>query len=107
MFARMVEFAPKPDKTEEIVKLMHKEVLPLRKKQPGFLEILPFLPENKTERLITITLWNEKHEAERYERETHPKVEAILKPHLTAPATLRPYMVETSLCQHFVAARTA
>ena len=84
-----------------------KEVLPVLKSQPGFLEILPFVPETKTERMITITLWAEKRDAERYERETYPKVEATLRPYLAAPVLCRHYNVETSLCQHFVAALTA
>jgi hypothetical protein len=37
--------------------------------------------------MITITLWAEKRDAERYEREMYPKVEGILKPYLTTPVT--------------------
>ncbi len=107
MFARIVEFTPKQEKKEEIVNVLRKEVLPILKNQPGFLEILPFVPEAKTEKLMTITLWTEKRDAERYEREVYPKVESILKPYLATPVTWRHYNVETSLCQHFAAALTA
>ncbi len=106
MFARIIEFAPKAEKKDEIVNVLRKEVLPILKNQQGFLEILPFVPEN-TEKLLTVTLWTEKRDALRYEREVYPKVEAILKPYLTAPVTCNYYNVETSLCQHFVAALTA
>src|SRR5450755_732826 len=99
MFARIVEFIPKLEKKEEIVKVLRNEVLPILKKQPGFLEILPFVPETKTEKMITITLWSEKRDAERYEREVYPKVEGILKPYLTTPVTYKHYNVETTLCQ--------
>lgn len=107
MFARIVEFIPKLEEKEEFVKGLRDEVLPILKKQPGFLEILPFFPETKTEKMITITLWAEKPDAERYEREVYPKVERILKPYLTTPVTFRHYDVETTLCQHFVEALTA
>ncbi len=107
MFARIVEFIPKQEKKEEVVNLVRNEVLPILKKQPGFLEILPFVPETKTEKMITITLWAEKRDAERYEREVYPKVEGILKPYLTTPVTFKHYNVETSVCQHFVEALTA
>src|SRR5438067_11989861 len=56
MFARIVEFIPKPEKKEEFVKKVRDEVLPILKTQKGFLEILPFFPENKAEKVITITL---------------------------------------------------
>ena len=107
MFARIVEFIPKLEKNEEFVKVVRNEVLPILNKQPGFLEILPFVPENKAEKMITITLWAEKLDAERYEREVYPKVEGILNPYLTTPVTFKHYTVETSLCQHFVEALTA
>jgi hypothetical protein len=107
MFARIVEFNPKLEKNEEFVKVVRNEILPILKNQPGFLEILPFVPEIKTEIMITVTLWAEKRDAERYEREVYPKVEAIVRPYLTTPVTFKHYNVETSLCQHFVEALTA
>jgi quinol monooxygenase YgiN len=102
MFARIVEFLPKMEKKDELIKVVRNEVLPILKKQAGFLEILPFVPENKTEKILTITLWTEKYHAERFEREFFPKVEEILKPYLTTPITVRLYNVETTLCEHFV-----
>ena len=107
MFARIVEFIPKVEQKEQFVKVLRNEVLPILKKQTGFLEILPFFPETKTEKMITISLWAEKRDAERYEREMYPKVEAILKPYLTTPVRFKYYSLEPSLCEHFVAALTA
>lgn len=107
MFARIVEFTPKQENREEIVKVIRKEVLPVLKSQPGFLEILPLVPETKTEKLVTVTLWAEKRDAERYEREIYPKVEGILNPYLATTALCKRYHVETSVCKHFVAALTA
>lgn len=107
MFARIVEFVPKLEKKEEFVRVIKNEVLPILNKQHGFLEMLPFFPEIKNEKAITISLWTEKKDAERYEREWFPKVEEILKPYLTTPITFKYYMVETTLCEHFVNALAA
>jgi hypothetical protein len=107
MFARIVEFVPKFEKKDELVKIVRSEVLPVLKDQPGFLEILPFVPEIKTEKMIAITLWAEKRDAERYERDAYAKVEGIVKPYLNSPVTFKYYNVETSLCLHFVEALTA
>jgi hypothetical protein len=49
MFARIVEFIPRMEMKEELVKKIRKEVLPILKKEHGFLEILPLFPEVKTE----------------------------------------------------------
>ena len=104
MYARIVEFIPKAETREEVVNVVRRDVLPILKRQPGFLEFLPFVPENKKDNVIAVTLWAEKQEADRYEREVYPKVEAILKPYLTTPITFKHYHVETTLCQHFAEA---
>jgi hypothetical protein len=95
MFARIVEFTPKPEMKEEIVNVIRKEVLPILKKQQGFMEFLVFAPETKTEKWIAVTLWA---------REGYPKVEGILKLYLVGPAICNYYNVETSLCTHLVEA---
>ena len=91
MFARILEFVPKFERKEELVKTVRNEILPMLKKQPGFLELLPFVPEIRNEKVINITLWMEKKDAERYEREVFPKVEQILQPYLTTPITWKVY----------------
>ena len=71
------------------------------KKQEGFLEILPLVPEIKTEKVLAVTLWTDKKALERDEKEWYPRVEQILKPYLTNPSVRKLYTLETSLCEHF------
>jgi quinol monooxygenase YgiN len=101
MFARILEFVPKMEKKEEFVRVIKNEVLPILKKQTGFLEILPFFPETTTEKARIVSLWTEKKHFERYEKEWYPKVETIVKPYLTTPPTSQFYTLETTLCEHF------
>src|SRR5436190_19897037 len=68
MFARIVELFPKLEKKNEFLKLVRTDVIPILKKQPGFLEILPFIPDMENERLVVITLCAEKRHPERYVR---------------------------------------
>jgi quinol monooxygenase YgiN len=104
MFARILEITPKTGKREELMTTVRQEVLPIMKKQPGFLELIPFVPEVTNERVITISLWNEKHEAEKYMKEVFPKVEQIVKPFLAAPVMFKAYNVETTVCRHLAEA---
>jgi quinol monooxygenase YgiN len=101
MFARILEFVPKMEKKDEFIKVVKNEILPILKKQSGFLEILPFVPEMKNEKMVAISLWTDKTQFERYEREWFPKVEQILKPYLTTAVETRLYNLETTLCEHF------
>ncbi len=101
MFARILELTPIYEKKDEFIRVIKNEVLPIMKKQHGFLEILPFTPEMKEDKTISISLWADKNDALRFERDAFPKVEQIMKPYLTKPITVRMYTVETSLCEHF------
>jgi len=102
MFARILEFVPKMEKKEELIRLVKNDVLPILKKQRGFLEILPFVPEIKNEKVLTITLWTDKKDFERYEKEWFVKVEEMIKPYLTTPIVVHNYYeLEGTLCEHF------
>jgi heme-degrading monooxygenase HmoA len=108
MFARILDFEVKPEKREEFVKVVKNEIVPILKKQTGFLEILPFSPEKmREEKVITISLWATRSDAERYEREFYPKALDILKPFLTTPVKVNYYKLETTVCEHFVDALAA
>jgi hypothetical protein len=78
MFARVVEFVPKYEKKDELIKTIKNEVLPILKKQVGFHDILPLFPEMKDEKAVYITLWAEKQDAERYHKEVFPRVAEIV-----------------------------
>ena len=101
MFARILEFVPLMEKKDEFIRVVKKEVLPILKNQEGFLEILPLVPEIKTEKVLAVTLWTDKKEFERDEKEWSPRVEQILKPYLTNPSVRKLYTLETTLCEHF------
>lgn len=108
MFARILEFEIKMEKKDEFIKVVRNEILPILKKQTGFLDILPLFPEKmREEKVYNISLWTAKTDAERYEREVYPRVHDILKPYLTTPVTVKPFLVETTLCEHFVEALAA
>lgn len=108
MYVRMLDFNLKVEKKAEFIKVIKDEVLPILRKQTGFLEILPFVPENLQEdKWINISLWATKMDAERYEKEFYPKVLELLKPYVTTPITKRLYTLETTLCEHFEKALAA
>jgi heme-degrading monooxygenase HmoA len=103
MFARILEFGIRPEKKPDFIRVFKNEVLPILKKQVGFMEILPFFPEKAGEKTaFNISLWVTKADAERYEKEFYPKVYAILEPFLTTPVTVKFYTLETTLCERFV-----
>ena len=106
MFARILEITPKMEKKDELINVIRQDVLSILKRQPGFLEFVPFVPEAVNDKWIAISLWSEKRNAEKYVAEVYEKVENIVKPFLAAPVVFRTYNVETRLCEHLVEALT-
>ena len=108
MFARILEFGVKPEIRKDFITVFKNQILPILKKQVGFVEILPFFPEKVTDqKAYNISLWATKADAARFEKETYPRVYEILKPFLTTPVTANLYTLETTLCEHFVDSLTA
>ena len=103
MFARILSFEVKADKKEELVKVVNDQVLPILHKQIGFLEMLPFFQTKASvEKVLTISLWTGRSDAERYEKEFYPQVLEILKPFAIAPVEVSYSNLETTLCDRFV-----
>jgi hypothetical protein len=102
MFARILEVIPKAEKKDELIKAVRLEVLPILQKEPGFIELLPLLPEAVKDPVIAVSLWNAKRDAERYVEMTFPKIEQILRPFLTAPVTVKTFEVEATICRHLI-----
>jgi heme-degrading monooxygenase HmoA len=86
MFARMLELTLKPEKKLELIRKMKDDILPLLNKYHGFVDVLALEVENEPTKFIAISLWNNRTEIEKYEKELYPKVKTILDPLLaTAP----------------------
>ncbi|HKM90074.1 MAG TPA: hypothetical protein VJX29_05625 [Candidatus Acidoferrales bacterium] len=78
MYARHVTLQLKPNYVTEFPIMFEKEILPLLKKQKGFLdELLLVTPEKKE--LVAISLWDNKEYAEIYHREVYPKIEKLVE----------------------------
>lgn len=104
MFTRFLQFEIKNNQSKEFADFTKNEIVPILKKQPGFVELLSFFPENFTEdkKIFMFSLWNKKADAERYEREWYPKVLDMLTPYVTQRPTVRFYELEASLlCKEF------
>jgi len=67
----------KPNVVNEFPVAFEKEILPLLRRQKGFLdELLLVAPEKKE--VVAISLWETKEYAEAYKRELYPQIEKIV-----------------------------
>ena len=73
MYARTVRMELKPNSVAEFTQLLEKDVIPMLRKQHGFKDEIAFVPTDGKE-AIAISLWEEKENAETYNRASYPDV---------------------------------
>lgn len=77
MFARRVSMNLKPNSVVELTQRLEKEIIPMLRKQKGFLDEITFVgPGGKD--AFGISLWENAENAEAYNRGTYPEVSRIL-----------------------------
>ena len=95
MFARLVTMQMRPNLMNEFPVTFEKEILPLLKKQRGFLDELLLVTPEKRE-VAAISLWETKEHAETYHRELYPQVEKIMGKFMEGIPTVKKYDAEYS-----------
>ena len=104
MFARFLEMTVKPEKKPELTTKLKEEILPILRKHKGFLDVIPLEVENEPTKFYSISLWHERHDAEKYETENFPKIRAMVEPFLTAPIIVKHCNVDETITKKLVAA---
>ena len=87
----------KPEKKTELIKKMKEEVLPILRKYSGFVDVIPLEVETEPTRFYAISLWHEKLDAEKYEKENFARVKTMYEPYLTMPIVVRLCKVDESI----------
>jgi heme-degrading monooxygenase HmoA len=105
MFARRVSMQLKPNSNAEFTQRIEKDILPLLRKQKGFQDEITFVVPGGTE-AFAISLWNNRQDAEAYNRETYPEVTKILARVVEGTPGVETYEVANSTF-HKVAAAVA
>ena len=95
MFARKVSMHLKPNSVVEFTQRLEKEIIPLLRKQKGFQDEITFVAPGGTE-AFGISLWENKENAEAYNRGTYPEVTKILAKVVEGTSQLETYEVSNS-----------
>jgi heme-degrading monooxygenase HmoA len=85
----------KPNTVSEFNKTLEKEVLPLLQKQKGFRDELTLVSSNGSE-VLGISLWDQKQDAEAYNRAAYPDVQRILSKVIEGTPQVQTYEVSMS-----------
>jgi len=107
MYTRVVELTTKPGKARELCTTVDEKVLPILKKQAGFVDEAVLASDTDSNRVLGISFWNSKDDAERYHREQYPKVSEILSHLLDTEPVIRTFEVHTSTTHRVAAGKAA
>jgi hypothetical protein len=103
MFARQVSLQLKPNSGREFTDTIEKEVIPLLRKQKGFQDEITLVASGGTE-AVGLSLWDQKENAESYNRGIYPEVQKALAKVVEGTPQVKIYEVSNSTF-HKVAAR--
>ena len=95
MFARNVSLRLKPNSVAELTRTLDKEIIPLLRKQKGFQDEIMFIATGGSE-AVGISLWDEKENAEAYNRTTYPEVLKALEKVVDGTPRVQTYEVSNS-----------
>lgn len=107
MLARVVEMNVIPDKLEKLRTLVDNEVVPLIKKNPGFVDLIGLTNSKTPNTLLNILLFKTKNDLEKYERETIPTIMQKIRPFLLNDPKVEICNVETSTFHKIMAGMAA
>jgi len=107
MFTRVVELTTKPGKNKQLSETINDKVLPILKKQKGFVDETVLVSDKEDNRVLSLSFWNTREDAEQYHRAEYPKVNEMVRHLLEAEPTIRTFDVHTSTTHRIAAGKAA
>ncbi len=96
MFTRVVELRTRTGKSKEFSLTLNEKVLPILRKQPGFVDEITLVSNSEPERILALSFWQNQEQAERYHHETFPRITELLNNVLQDEPQVETYNVDTS-----------
>jgi quinol monooxygenase YgiN len=106
MFARYVTMRVKSGNLAEFNRILEKEVIPVLQRQRGFRDEIVLTNPGGTE-AVGISIWEQKENAETYNREKYPEIQQLLTKVLEGIPQVKTYEVSHSTVHKVAAHATA
>ena len=103
MFARKVSVRLKADAAGQFIQKMEDEIIPLLRKQKGFLDELTLISQSGKE-VYAYSFWENSDDAETYDRTTFKEVTNLLTGLIEGTVRVHTYMVANSTFHKIAAA---
>ena len=107
MFTRIVEVTAKSGKVRELTTIINDKVLPILKKQTGFVDENVLVSDIEPDRVLAQSFWNSREDADRYNREQYPAVHEMIRHLLETEPAIRTFNVDSSTTHRIAASKAA
>ncbi len=107
MFTRVVELRAKQGKINELASTASEKVLPILKKQQGFQDEIVLVSHTDANRVLALSFWDSREDAERYHREQFTRVTEMIRNFCDGDPMVATYDVNTSTVHHITSGKAA
>jgi len=107
MFTRTVEVTAKSGKGRELANTINDKVLPILKKQTGFVDETLLVSDAEPDRIVALSFWQSKEDAEEYQRGQYPAIHDMVRQLLDAEPVIRTFNVDSSTTNKIAAGKAA
>jgi len=107
MFTRTVEVTAKSGKGRELANIINDKVLPILKKQTGFVDETLLVSDAEPDRIVALSFWKSKEDAEEYQRGQYPAIHEMVRHLLEAEPVIRTFNVDSSTTHKIAAGKAA
>ena len=107
MFTRIVELTTKAGKAKELTRTINDKVLAILRTQPGFVDEVTLISDQNPDRVLAMSFWDSREDAERYNREAFPKVNEIIRASIEGSPKVQTFEVEQSTAHKIAAGKAA
>ena len=107
MFTRIVELITKPGKNKQLSDTINDKVLPILKKQKGFVDETVLVSDKEDNRVLSLSFWKTKEDAEEYQRVEYQKIKEMVQHLLEGEPMIRTFDVHSSTTHRIAAGKAA
>lgn len=107
MFTRIVEVTAKTGKAKELSRTIDEKVISILRGQPGFVDELVLISKDNPDRVLALSFWKTRQDAETYGRETFSRVNEIIGSLITDTPKVQTFDVASSTVHDIATGRAA
>ena len=107
MFTRVVEMTSKSGKVQELANAINEKAIPILKKQHGFVDEIVLVSSGDPNRVLALSFWNKKEDAEEYQRERYQEIHDTVRHLLETEPEIRTFDVHASTTHKIAVTKAA